>query len=249
MVKLCFHWIHDRLGLHLRRVISPLAATTTTTLSFTPYDLHVVQFTRLPLNPSVSMVDVQRPLSMPPTLVSHQSTFDYTLPPLQPTRPMHNLERDSTIASARSGTHHWGGWHQTRAVTRPGKAPSPRQMAEGNGNPLLAPPGEVLQYKSVPVTKQTARQAQTSLGTIASVQYISKAPPTQDTQRASSRPRSPSFRRDGAGSMQQGRGGAAENNLIASYLQIPSSINNSKGSLADFAAQVWQIASRHIGPC
>ena len=30
-------------------------------------------------------------------------------------------------------------------------------------------------------------------------------------------------------------------NQIASYLQIPSSINDSKGSLADFAAQVFQL--------
>jgi hypothetical protein len=30
------------------------------------------------------------------------------------------------------------------------------------------------------------------------------------------------------------------NGSIASYLQIPSSINNSKGSLAEFAAQVWK---------
>ena len=184
------------------------------------------------------MVDVQRPLSMPPTLVSHQSTFEYTLPPLQPTRQMPHIERESTIVSSRQRKSHWGGWHQT-IVTGPGQAPAPRKMAESNINPLLAPSGEVLHYKSVPATKQNARPAQTSLGTIATAQYTSKAPPTQDRQRAPSRPRSPSFRRDGVGSMEQGRGGAAEDNPIASYLQIPSSINNSKGSLADFAAQVW----------
>lgn len=185
------------------------------------------------------MVEVQRPLSMPPTLVSHQSTFEYTLPPLQPTRQMPHIERDSTIASSRTGKDRWGSWHQTSAASKPGQAPPPRRMAESNVNPLLAPPGEVLYYKSVPATKQNARPTQTSLGTIAAVQYTSKAPPTQETRRAPSRPRSPSFRRDGAGSMEQGRGGTAENNPIASYLQIPSSINNSKGSLADFAAQVW----------
>lgn len=245
MVKLCFHRIHDLPGPYLRRVISPLATNPST-----PYELHILQFTRLPLILSVSMVDVQRPLSMPPTLVSHQATFDYTLPPLQRSRPMPHIERESTIVTARTGKDHWGGWYQTSAAAEPRQAPSPRKMADGSVNPLLAPPGEVLQYKSVPATKQTARPAQTSLGTIATAQYTSKAPPTQETQRAPSRPRSPPFRRDGAGSREQGRGGAAENNPIASYLQIPSTINNSKGSLADFAAQVrrmfhctWDLAN------
>lgn len=233
MVKLCFHRIHDPFAPCLRRIISPLATTHSV-----PYDPQVLRFTRLPLNPSVSMVDVQRPLSMPPTLVSHQATFDYTLPPLQSTRDMQRSDRDSSIASARAGKDHWGNWYQTGATTEPGRAPSVRKMAETNVNPLLAPPGEVLQYKSVPAAKQTARPAQTSLGTIATAQYTSKAPPTQETQRASSRPRSPPFRREGAGSTESERGGAAENNPIASYLQIPSTINNSKGSLADFAAQV-----------
>ena len=241
MVKLCFHRHHHRhrhLLLHrpgpsLRRVILPPAAH-----SSIPYDPHIVQFTRLPPDPSVSMVDVQRPLSMPSMLVSHQASFDYTLPPLQSARDMSRTERESTIASARAGKDHWGSWYQNGAATEFRQAPSPRKMAETNVNPLLAPPGEVLQYKSVPATKQTARPAQTSLGTIATAQYTSKAPPIQDTQRAPSRPRSPSFRRDPAAKTEQARGGAPENNSIASYLQIPSSINNSKGSLADFAAQV-----------
>lgn len=186
------------------------------------------------------MVDVQRPLSMPSTLVSHQSTFEYTLPPLQHPRQMPHIERESTIASSRTRKDHWGVWQQNNVTTESGQVPAPRTMAESNINPLLAQSGEVLHYKSVPATKQNTRAAQTSLGTIATVQYTSKAPPTQDTQRATSRPRSPSFRRDGPGSMEQGRGGATENNLIASYLQIPSTINNSKGSLADFAAQVGE---------
>jgi hypothetical protein len=37
------------------------------------------------------------------------------------------------------------------------------------------------------------------------------------------------------------------NGSIASYLQIPSSINNSKGSLAEFAAQVWKKSPRMTG--
>ena len=129
-------------------------------------------------------------------------------------------------------------WLRTDATVEPGQIASSRTMGGTNVNPLLAPHVEGLQYKSVPAARQNTRPSHTSLGTIATAQYTSKAPPTQDVQKGPNRPRSPTVHRDGAGSKEAGRGGAAEPHSIASYLQIPSTINSSKGSLADFAAQV-----------
>lgn len=191
------------------------------------------------------MVDVRHPLSMPSTLVSHPSTPNYTLPPLPPTRDLVRTERDSIKASGKAGTEGLGHWIRNSVTVELGQVPPPREMAGINVNPLLAPNMGGLQYKSVPAVRQNARPSQTSLGTIATAQYTSKAPPTQEMQKIPSRPRSPTGHRDGAGSREPVRGGlaaaaaaAAENNSIVSYLQIPSSINDSKGSLADFAAQV-----------
>jgi hypothetical protein len=107
-----------------------------------------------------------------------------------------------------------------------------------NGNPLLAANMAGLPYKSVPALRQNARPSQTSLGTVATVQYTSKAPPAHDLQKPPARPRSPTAHREGGRGRDAGRGGGAENHSIAAYLQIPPTINNSKGSLADFAAQI-----------
>ena len=193
------------------------------------------------------MVDVRRPFSMPSTLLSHQTTANYTLPPLQPARELAHTNRDgvkaaaAAFALARVGKETWASWRGPDAAMKPSQVLSPRTMSGNNNvNPLLAPHGEGLPYKSVPAARQSTQPSHSSLGTVAAAQYTSKAPPIRDAPKSSSRPRSPNFHRDGASSREHGRGGggAAENNSIASYLQIPSSINGSKGSLADFAAQV-----------
>lgn len=66
----------------------------------------------------------------------------------------------------------------------------------------------------------------------------------------SSHPSSPSQSRDVAGLYGNSvrRRGSDNDNQIVSYLQIPSSINDSKGSLAEFAAQVsWPSWIRSFG--
>lgn len=198
----------------------------------------IVSIHSIDLSFSTPMVDVRRPCSMPSMLLSYPSTSNYTLPPLSPTRQSARSERDSVRVSARAGTDSWADWLRTGAAVKSSQTASPRTMSGTHINPLLAPPGDVLQYKSVPAAKQSTQASHTSLGTVAAAQYTSKAPPPRDTQNPPSRPRSPTVHRDGAGSREHGRGRAAENNGIASYLQIPASINTSKGSLADFAAQV-----------
>lgn len=188
---------------------------------------------------------------MPSALLSHHSTAAYTLPPLPPPRELAPTERDRVLAPGRgAGNDTVVDWLRTSATGDHRPAPSPRKMSgtHVNGNPLLAANMAGLPYKSVPALRQNARPSQTSLGTVATVQYTSKAPPAHDLQKPPARPRSPTAHREGGRGRDAGRGGGAENHSIAAYLQIPPTINNSKGSLADFAAQVRRVGRTCANP-
>ena len=65
--------------------------------------------------------------------------------------------------------------------------------------------------------------------------YYQPVPPRQTTPRAHA---TDSFKPPGATAEEEVKDDASEASQIVTYLQIPSSINNSKGSLSEFAAQV-----------
>lgn len=92
------------------------------------------------------------------------------------------------------------------------------------------------QYNSVPALRPTSPYS-TSLDIVATAQYYSKAPPSNDSRPSTLRPESPLSQREHPARGQQ-KARTSENNSIAPYLQIPASINDSQGSLAEFAAQV-----------
>lgn len=181
------------------------------------------------------MSQVLPPLSMPSTLVSNQYTLHYHLPPLPQKRDVPPLDADSykrLQVDQNSVTH----WLQTSATVDHGLRTPPREMMGINGNPLLAPNMGGLPYKSVPAARSTTSYS-TSLDTVANNKYHSKAPPSHDSYRSIARPQSPIFQPGNAARGQRTRN-PVDSTSIAPYLQIPATINNSKGSLAEFAAQV-----------
>lgn len=172
---------------------------------------------------------------MPSTLASDPYSLHYHLPPLPQKRDVRSLDADSCKRlqlDQNSLTH----WLRTSATVDHGLRTPPREMTGMNGNPLLAPDMGGMPYKSVPAVRSTTSYS-TSLDTVANNKYHSKAPPSHDFYRSMAQPQSPVSQRENAVRGQNARS-SADSTSIAPYLQIPATINNSKGSLAEFAAQV-----------
>ncbi len=166
------------------------------------------------------------------------------LPSLSQARnPAQGWDRDtSTHAHTVWGFEQNGLSQQPRGTatkTRHGLKTPPEEMTGSNANPLL-PPFDGLQYKSVPVVGSSTAPYQNNQGGHANTRYTSKPQPFYDSYHSAQRSQSPASRGQSIGSREQPahRRASSDGNSIVSYLQIPSSINNSKGSLAEFAAQV-----------
>jgi len=120
----------------------------------------------------------------------------------------------------------------------------PQDGRDMNGNPLLNPNLGVQAYQRVPVVASNAppyanthahaaidNNAKTSTG----------RQPFYNSYYSAKRPQSPVLpQMDHAARSEQTarRRASSDDNSIASHLQIPASINDSKGSLPEFAAQV-----------
>lgn len=181
------------------------------------------------------MVDIHPPPSMSSTLVSNQYTEHRPLPTLSQMRDFAPRDLNNYFFKEPGGQDHLTRWIQTSATIEHGLGSPPQEMT---GNPLLAPSVGGLPYKSIPAVKQNNALYTTSLSTVASTKYTSKAPPVQALYKAAKRSTSPISKNDSGAPRDQSRKSASESTSIVSYLQIPSTINDSKGSLAEFAAQV-----------
>ena len=96
------------------------------------------------------------------------------------------------------------------------------------------------QHQGVPVIGSNAPPSHASQNTGSSHSRQNSKPEPFYNSYYSARQRSPVVKKESESSSQQTgqRRASGDTNAIASYLQIPSSINNSKGSLPEFAAQV-----------
>ena len=117
---------------------------------------------------------------------------------------------------------------------------TPPEDMNGSNTNLLPAPFDGLQYKSVPVIGSNNTSYHTHHDTHATTRYTSKTQPFYDSYHSAQRSQSPTHRGESIGSREPParRRASSDGNSIVSYLQIPSSINSSKGSLAEFAAQV-----------
>ena len=118
----------------------------------------------------------------------------------------------------------------------PGLRTPPLEM---DVNPLLVPNYGPLQYKGVPVAASTNSTYPTNQGNIGNTTYMSKAQPFRESYQPTHRSHnSISGNEHAGGRIQASRRRKSDGSEIVHYLQIPRSINDSKGSLAEFAAQV-----------
>ncbi len=189
------------------------------------------------------MVDILPPFSMPSTTVLSTYKLGGPLPSLSQIRTIAPGWDKKKHPYAERGVGHNAPSIQLQSSTvrtRHGLKTPPEEMTGiSNANPLRAP-FDGLHYKSVPVVGSNAALYPTNQDTHGITRYPNKPQPFYDTYQSAQRPQSPVSKGESISSREQParRRASSDGNSIVSYLQIPPSINNSKGSLADFAAQV-----------
>lgn len=119
----------------------------------------------------------------------------------------------------------------------------PKEMTAASFNPVFAPGS---QYSGVPPSMPSATSYRSTAGTFSNAHPFSNAVHSSNDQlsfKSASRPQSPRAHRDNTTNQEQAsrRRSSSNGNAIVHYLQIPSTINDSKGSLAEFASQVSRI--------
>lgn len=187
------------------------------------------------------MLAIQLPASLPSTYKSSTRIMKEPLPSLPHLRdlPQHQAgqcwranSKEVRPSPVEARTH-------TAATIRHGLRTPPSEMHDINVNPLLIPEYGPLQYKGVPVVAPNAATHQSSLSSMGNMRYTSRVPPSLDTYQSIKGSHSPL---SGIGQYvnreQSHRRGNSDGTDIVHYLQIPRSINDSKGSLSEFAAQV-----------
>ena len=195
------------------------------------------------------MLRLQHPPPMPSTHLSERTNLNGILPPF-PQRRDFDWDWNKVNAAAKTGhnptlpcSHYFP--ESVRGFGLPGNKyglrTPPKEMNGTNGNPVTASNVDRTQYKRVPVAASNPPSYQTSLATLDNPKQASNRQPFYNSYYSATRPQSPvPPRKDHAAQSEQTarRRASNDSNSIASHLQIPSSINDSKGSLPEFAAQV-----------
>ena len=201
------------------------------------------------------MLRLQHPPSMPSTHLSERTNLNGILPPF-PQRRDFDWDWSKVNAASRAGQNsHLPCSHYFPESVRGcelsgskhGLRTPPRDMNGMNGNPLSASNAERTQYKRVPAVASNAPSYQASLPTLDNSKQSTTRQPFYNSYYSATRPQSPiPPKKDIAAQSEQTarRRASNDSNSIASHLQIPASINGSKGSLPEFAAQVSELISR-----
>lgn len=184
------------------------------------------------------MLDVQHPFSMPPTLVSDHYTPTSSLPPLTQLRDFDwNWNQSKHPSRAGDGGNtDFAQWSKRGAAGQQhGLRTPPREMTGNTHNSQALPSNRV-----PPVTSNAPPYPTPQHSVDGQSRQNSKTQPFYKSYYSARPAPSPSIRKDIAAEREQSARRKASNdgNSIVSYLQIPSSINDSKGSLPEFAAQV-----------
>lgn len=195
------------------------------------------------------MLRLQHPPSMPSTHLSERTNPNSILPPFSQ-RPDFDWDWSKVNAASRAGqnsnlpcSHYFP--ESVRGCELPGNKHGlrtpPRDMNGTSGNPMIASNAKGPRYKPVPVTASNAPPYQASFTTLDNSKQASIRQPFYNSYYSATRPQSPvPPKKDHAAQSEQAarRRASNDSNSIASHLQIPASINDSKGSLPEFAAQV-----------
>ena len=131
------------------------------------------------------------------------------------------------------------GKHFTHGLETP---PQDRSDMNNTINPLLNPIIGGQQYQRVPVVSSNAPPYASAHAVVDNGKASSIRQPFYTSYYSAKRPQSPVLPpKDHTAQSEQTarRRASSDGNSIASHLQIPASINDSKGSLPEFAAQVY----------
>ena len=188
------------------------------------------------------MVDIHRPCSMPSVTQSNPYCQNSYLPPLflQKDLATGASKDNSAVGRPKNHSRH----PSVGAEIHHGLRTPPGDMNGVSVNPLLAPHFSDPNYKSVPAAAWNGAPCQDSVGPVANGRCQSQTHPHQITHH--NRNRSQEHTSNFSTILKERCSkthGSIDESSIVSYLQIPSSINESKGSLAEFAAQVRPAGS------
>ncbi|KAI4144333.1 MAG: hypothetical protein L6R39_004230 [Caloplaca ligustica] len=173
------------------------------------------------------------PSAIPP---AHYRQNSYLAPLLSAEGP---VLRDRKVSLAGRQQHNDTKHSIRSADISHGLRTPPKDMSGVGVNPLLAPNFEGSQYKSVPSAVRDGPPRQGSLGSLVNTRPTDRAQTVQNTYHNRSRSHEHTTTQSNGPKESNTRPRSeVEDSSIVSYLQIPSSINGSKGSLAEFAAQI-----------
>ena len=111
-------------------------------------------------------------------------------------------------------------------------------MADTQFNPLLGASALDSYYKGIPVVPPNPHAPAYDGSVVSRMKYTSKVPPPTESRRSSSQTEASSYETAAASSRRSSRAVANDDGNIASYLQIPASITEVSGNLAELAAKV-----------
>ena len=182
------------------------------------------------------MIHVQ----LPPSMLSSSGLCHKLNGVLPPIRQPQDFAWDWNRASCSRGGHNHTPPLGFRRYNHGLRTP-PKDMSATDSNPLLAPNGGGHSYQRVPVIGSNAASYQTSQSAIDNSKNPNNRQPFYNSYYSAKKPQSPAApKKDKVALSEQTarRRASSDGNSIASHLQIPASINDSKGSLPEFAAQV-----------
>lgn len=147
--------------------------------------------------------------------------------------------RDRKALSAGEQTHNHPKYAIAAADIRHGLRTPPGDMTGVSVNPLLAPTFGASQYKSVSAAAWNGASRQGSVGSLVDTRSTDKTQSSKNIYHGRSRSHEHTSNQQNGLKVSTSKAQTGiDDSSIVSYLQIPSSINGSKGSLAEFAAQV-----------
>ena len=184
------------------------------------------------------MISVRQQRPLPVSVEQRPRTMSQSLPSLAKLQEV--TARGRYSSDSKVGT-------PTDRTAVPGLRTPPMEM---DVNPLLTSNHGPLQYKGVSVVASNNSSYPTSQGSIGNTTYTSRAQPVRESYQSTHRSHNSISGEEPAGSRPQASHRRnSEGSDIVHYLQIPRSINNSKGSLAEFAAQVNSITKLYVFYC
>lgn len=191
------------------------------------------------------MLRIQPPPSMPSTSASSYK-LNGTFPSLRQQDFAWPWEKNTCARGGHDHTPPLGFTH--RSDYKHGLRTPPKDMNASDGNPLLAQNGGGQSYKRVPAVGSSNYFPHNPQTTADNSRVTSNREPFYRSYYSVKGPQSPvPAKKETAAQIEQtARRRASSDNSIASHLQIPATINNSKGSLPEFAAQVSPSAISYV---